>query len=274
MHLARRHSLPAACFLALGLSLPLQAATADYTDVWWAVGGSETGWGVNFAQNGDFVFATFFVYGPSFQPTWYSAEMTTINGGVTYTGPLYHTTGSWFGAAWKPAEHPPATLVGNATFTPSTATTGMLTYSVNNLPEGQAIVTKAIQRFTLKSINIAGSYVGTGVVSVTGCSDSSQNGTSLFDVDPEITQGVSGQVGVTLSFNNEKCMLTGAAIQEGQLLQMPGASYVCATGNTTTLNTTANVHEVRATAIGIEGRWSANTSGGCNENGRFSAVLR
>ena len=49
--------------LALG-TLFLQALPAradDYSDIWWAAGGTESGWGINIAQSQDFIFATFFV---------------------------------------------------------------------------------------------------------------------------------------------------------------------------------------------------------------------
>ena len=32
-------------------------ALADYTDTWWAAGGAEAGWGVNFTQQNRFIFA-------------------------------------------------------------------------------------------------------------------------------------------------------------------------------------------------------------------------
>jgi hypothetical protein len=56
---------------------------------------------------------------------------------------------------------------------------------------------------------------------------------------------------------------------------MPAARYSCTTASssTLTLDTTAVLYEIKATAIGIEGRWQANTGGGCREDGRFSAVL-
>ena len=38
--------------------------TDDYTDIWWAGRRRRVGWGVNFVQTQDVIFATFFVYGP------------------------------------------------------------------------------------------------------------------------------------------------------------------------------------------------------------------
>ena len=36
----------------------------------------EGGWGVNFVQSDQFIFATFFIYGPDNQPIWYTAQLT------------------------------------------------------------------------------------------------------------------------------------------------------------------------------------------------------
>ena len=34
----------------------------NYTDMWWAAGGVESGWGINFAHESDILFATWFTY--------------------------------------------------------------------------------------------------------------------------------------------------------------------------------------------------------------------
>jgi hypothetical protein len=47
-----------ACLLAASLMQALPAQADDYTDIWWA-GSAEDGWGVNFIQSQDFIFATF-----------------------------------------------------------------------------------------------------------------------------------------------------------------------------------------------------------------------
>jgi len=273
MHLARYRSLVAVVFFAFALALPQPARATDYTDLWWATGGVESGWGVNLVQNEDVVYATFYVYDAAKKAIWYSSPMFVTPTG-SHRGTLYQTTGSFFGGAWIPADVF-ATTVGTSTFTPTSATTGTLTYSVNNVPGlPNVVVVKNIQRSMFRTIILGGNYVGTGVVAVTGCSDGSKNGTSIFDLDPQVTQNTSGQIGITLSFgSSETCVLSGPAVQEGQLFRITNASYVCTSGSTTTLNVTANVYEVKATSVGIEGRWFANTGGGCQENGTFSGVL-
>lgn len=57
--------------VALAIAGAAQATThsTDYTDLWWnSPDNSESGWGVNVVQQGDIVFATFFIYGADGTP--------------------------------------------------------------------------------------------------------------------------------------------------------------------------------------------------------------
>ncbi len=259
------------CFFAF--LLPAASRAADYSDIWWAAGGIESGWGVNLVQNEDVVFATFYIYDTTKKPIWVSSPMFVTASG-TYSGTLYYTNGSFFGGAWNPADVT-AVPVGTSTFTPTSATTGTLAYSVNGAPGiPGVVVAKNIQRSNFRTILLGGNYAGTGVVAVTGCSAGGSNGTNVFNVDPQITQQANGQITISLTFGSEQCTMSGTGIQEGQLYRIPGASYVCTNASTTTLNTTATVYELKATAVGIEGRWLANTGGGCQENGTLAGVLQ
>ncbi|HSS27803.1 MAG TPA: hypothetical protein VLL50_07585, partial [Usitatibacter sp.] len=47
-------------------------------------------------QRDNTIFATLFVYGQNNQPTWYVSTMQH-SASLTWTGPLYATTGPWFG---------------------------------------------------------------------------------------------------------------------------------------------------------------------------------
>ncbi len=69
-------SLAFALTLAVVALTPAAARAQDYTDIWWNAGGTESGWGVNFVQNENIVFATFYIYDVNRQPMWYSAAMT------------------------------------------------------------------------------------------------------------------------------------------------------------------------------------------------------
>src|SRR4029453_13984971 len=93
--------------VALGIFFlqALPARADDYTDIWWA-GGVEDGWGINLIQSQDFIFATFFVYGPApaKTPIWYAGNLTRRENG-SFSGGLYQTTGTGLGATWTPAHH-------------------------------------------------------------------------------------------------------------------------------------------------------------------------
>ncbi len=71
--------------------------------------------------------------------------------------------------------------------------------------------------------------------------------------------------------NNLTCTLSGAIEQHGQIFEMPNATYSC-TG-TSPFTTTAAMSEIKSTAQGIEGRWTAALGGTCREDARFSAAF-
>lgn len=257
-----------ASLVAIAATLSFAARAADYTDIWWA-GPAENGWGVNLVQNEDVVFATFYIYDISKQPTWYSSPMFVGASGI-YSGTLFATTGPWFGGPWMGSAV--ATPAGTSVFTPTSATTGTLTYTINNVGGvGSIVVSKSIQRSTFRTITIGGGYAGTGLITWSGCVDSANNGTTLYDIDPLVTQsGDYLRIDFVYSAASIACTMSGVAVQEGQLFRISSATYTCPTGT----NTTATLYEVKATALGIEGRWTAKIGGGCQEDGRFAALLR
>ncbi|HYQ98938.1 MAG TPA: hypothetical protein VET86_02765 [Casimicrobiaceae bacterium] len=258
-----RHTLCIALGALLLQALPVRAQ--DYTDIWWRAGGLEDGWGVTFTQNGTVIFATLFVHGPAPSTTefWYVATIYQGAGGA-FTGDLYQTTGTGIGAPWNPAQKS-ATKVGALTFTPTSSTTGTLVYNV-----GGIVVTKDIARQSLTAIALGGSYVGSAVVVSSGCTAA---GSQIFDVDPVVTQSTGGQMSIALTFGAESCTMQGTYVQEGTLFRIPVATYACTQSGTTTVNTTATVYELKATNIGLEGRWSAPNVNGCTESASFAAVF-
>jgi hypothetical protein len=167
---------------------------------------------------------------------------------------------------WNPTQHT-VTKVGTATFSPASTTSGTLAYNVTTTN-----VTKTIVRQTLKSISLGGVYYGTGVIDSTNCSNPANNGRQFYDVDPVVSQ-TTAQLQFTLTLGSETCTLSGPYAQQGLLFRIPTASYVCKLGGTTTVNTTATVYEVKATSIGLEGRWTAPNVGGCQEDGSFASVF-
>ncbi len=251
---------------ALVLLLPFlfsrpAAAAIDFTDLWWNP--AESGWGVTFTQADDFLFATFFIHGPSLEPVWYTGQLTRASNGV-WSGPLYLTAASYFGAPWNPAQTANS-QVGTATFTPASEFNGTLTYNVGAFP-----VFKHITRQTLQTIAAAGSYLGGIVTDVTNCSNPLLNQTTRLYADFTVTQVPGSQLQIDFfPATGGTYRMAGLYIQDGQLFRIPSAAY---TGPS--LSTTASVSKVKVTSQGFEGQWVATVNGGCTENGYFSAVLR
>ena len=114
-------------------------ATSNYQGLWWAApGGSESGWGVNFAHEGDTIFATWFTYDVDGTPMWLVVTAQKTAAG-TYSGVLYRTTGPAFNSVpFNPASVIPA-QVGSATLTFTDGNTGTFAYTVNGVSQAKAI---------------------------------------------------------------------------------------------------------------------------------------
>ena len=259
-------AIAAALVLAL---LPVRSAFAanyDYTDSWYVP--AESGWGVNFTQTDNFIFATMFIYGPDKKPTWYTAQMTW-DGTSQFTGGLYLTQGTYFAAPWNPADHPPATQVGTASFTPGVSNnySGTFSYTVT----GVATVVKAMQRLTLTPVLLAANYVGGQSGTYSACSAGSSNRAYQDFYTLQVSQaGTSVSMIFSFSGGNLSCTIAGTLTQQGVIYGIGNASYQCSDG----LKTTATVANLRATPLGIEGQFVAPAvGGGCREDARFAATL-
>jgi hypothetical protein len=239
-----------------------RAAATDYTDIWYLA--TEAGWGVNVVQSDNFLFITFFIYGADGKPTWYTGQVT-LDASGNYNGTLYATTGTYYISPWV-AGNVAVTPVGTVSFQPTGPSTAKLIYIVT----GVGTVTKVIQRQTLTAITIGGAYSGaqTGVYS--NCSSSSSNGPYRDFFDLQVTQSADGSVTFAFTYDALSCTFTGTLVQQGQLYSVTGASYQCSDG----LKTTAAMSQIKATAQGIEGLFSAPQVGGnCREDAQFSGVL-
>ena len=256
----------ATLLLAAFFMRPASAANYDYTDNWYVP--AESGWGVNFTQTDNFIFATFFIYDAGKNPTWYTAHLTW-DGTSQFAGPLYVTHGSAFGTPWIPGELT-ETQVGTASFTPSTANNyeGTLTYTVTNV----AKVVKAVQRLTLTSILLAADYVGGQSGSYSACATASSNAPYQDFFNLAVTQ-TGMNVSMAFSYRNGAltCTLAGTLVLHGSLQSIDNATYKCSDG----LMTNASVYNLKATPLGIEGQFTAPSVGGdCREDARFSGTLK
>ena len=124
---------------------PASQAAANYQGLWWrSPGGSENGWGVNLAHQGDTLIATWYTYDLDGTPMWlYSDARKTT--GSTYAGQLYQTRGSAFSATWNPSQFS-GLVVGSVTFTFTDASNGTFGYTVNGVTQS-----KPITRFVFSS---------------------------------------------------------------------------------------------------------------------------
>lgn len=71
----------------------------NYQGLWWASpAGSESGWGLGIAHQGDTLFATWFTYDDGGQPMWLVAPAMSRSGGRDYAGTVYRTSGPGYDA--------------------------------------------------------------------------------------------------------------------------------------------------------------------------------
>jgi len=114
-------------------------AAPNYQALWWASPpGSENGWGVNIAHQGDILFATWFTYAASGRGQWLVMPNGVRTAAGTYAGALYRTTGPAFNVTpW--AGNVTATEVGTGTFTFSGPDAGTFAYTVEGVSQSKAI---------------------------------------------------------------------------------------------------------------------------------------
>ena len=256
------------CVAALALVSCVSAHAASYTDLWWNP--SESGWGVNVVQSDDFMFLTFFIYGADHKPTWYTASLNRNSNG-TFSGGLYLTGGSYYAVPWNPADAPPAQQAGTAQFIPSNANNyqATLVYVVDNV----GTVTKAIERQTLTPIALGGSYTGGIGATQSGCNNSGNNGSYRNTYDLQVSVTSASVATFTFAYSSYSCRLQGKLMLHGSQYTVDDASYTCTQNNQQVFSSTADMSEIKATPLGIEGRWNASVGNGCQESAQFSAVL-
>ena len=143
-----RQPLGGAPFATCSASTNLAAAT-NYQDIWWAGtsanAGTEQGWGINFAHQGDIVFASWFTYDFDGSPLWLVATAPKIGAGV-YKGDFYRPTGPPFNAYDKSQYHANAS-VGTLTLTFSDGNNATFDYIVKPTPTGPNVTqSKSITR--------------------------------------------------------------------------------------------------------------------------------
>jgi hypothetical protein len=129
--------------LDAGNALAAVVERRNYGGLWWkAPGGSEAGWGINFAHQGDMIFASWFTYDLTGKAWWLvmSANQTAPN---TFIGTLFQAAGPAFDAMPFPPIGSPGgatgAAVGTGTLTFSDADDGTFAYTVNGISQTKAI---------------------------------------------------------------------------------------------------------------------------------------
>jgi len=113
-------------------------AAKNYQDLWWVPDGTESGWGINLAHQGDIVFATWYTYGGDGRPQWLSATAFPIGQGI-YSGQLIRTTGPAFKASPFDPAMVTRSVVGTATFTFANGNSGQFEYTLDGVHQAKAI---------------------------------------------------------------------------------------------------------------------------------------
>ncbi len=123
--------------LAATASVPASTTpVASYQGLWWNP--QEGGWGINFAHQGDIVFATWFTYDAQGKPWWLIAVLPMTAEGV-YSGPVSTVAGPRFNSApFGPA--PVETEVGTMTATFADANHATIRYTVDGVTQTKAVV--------------------------------------------------------------------------------------------------------------------------------------
>ena len=126
--------------LKLAVSEIAAGPASNYQGLWWrSPAGSESGWGVNLAQQGDKVFATWFTYDAAGDGMWLVMSDGARVGPGAYAGDLYRTTGPAFHAVPWNAAQVGVTRVGSASFAFSDRDNGVFRYSVDGIEQSKPI---------------------------------------------------------------------------------------------------------------------------------------
>ena len=115
------------------------ATQFEVEGLWWnAPAASESGWGLNVAEQGDVVFATWFTYDTTGKAWWLSMTGTQVAAN-RYAGTLYRTSGPAFDAVPFDPASVVATAVGNGELDFASAAGGTFSYTVDGVSQAKSI---------------------------------------------------------------------------------------------------------------------------------------
>jgi hypothetical protein len=126
-----------AAVLAASTGRTVTAALAE--GLWWAApAGIESGWGLNVAQQGNTIFATWFTYDAAGRAWWLSMSAVDI-GNSTFAGTLHENRGPPFNAVPFLSSQVTSAVVGDATLAFSDSNNGTFSYRVNGIQQTKVI---------------------------------------------------------------------------------------------------------------------------------------
>ncbi len=200
------------------------AAASNVTDHWWTP--SEPGWGVGVTQQDNMAFIAMFVYGSDGKPLWLTGETTRygrdMQGNPGFQGPLYRTTGPYYGGPFDPAAVK-AVQVGTVIFESTSPDSAMLVYTVDGVQYA-----KTVRRFTFRQKDWTGIYRGVQRANYRDCV---AGYTPPFIYDDGLIDVEHEGSSFKMWFEGKKatCMYTGTYEQQGRIGRVTG-TYTCADG--------------------------------------------
>ena len=115
------------------------SANPNYQDLWWAPNGTEAGWGVNIAHQGDTLFVTWFTYAADGRATWLVASDVRRTGNGTYAGTLYRTVGPPLSAEPWSAARVAVAAAGEVRFAFTDPANGTFTYTLDGVTQSKPV---------------------------------------------------------------------------------------------------------------------------------------
>lgn len=235
--------------------------TTDLSDLWWDP--AESGWGIQLVQQHMTIFATVYVYAASGQPEFYVAVLGRKMGRTNWNGPVYRTTGPWWGGPFDPATVV-ETEVGTMSFDTLSNVSAQLDYTI-----GGVAVSKTVMRMSFANDVVGQAYIGTArYVATSGPCVGADAGpaTVSFTISGETTGSVS------FLFGHRNCNARRVTyLQQGQFARIEG-DYSCSADEVGTMTLT----DVKVSPESINFAWRLDTSGpgfACQLDGVFAGII-
>jgi hypothetical protein len=113
--------------------------STNYGGLWWNdPAGSESGWGIDFAHQGDIIFATWFTYDQTGSALWLVMTAYKLSEGV-YSGGIVTTTGPSYASVPFDPRRVARTMVGTGTLTFNDLNNGTFEYTVSGVTQRKQI---------------------------------------------------------------------------------------------------------------------------------------